>query len=65
MASVTAAEEALGENSEEAEAKLSLCKLDIELTQLSIDIEGKLASLASLTSTAPLTREQHGHVGGG
>ena len=41
MASVTAAEEALGENSGEAEAKLSLCKLDIELTQLSIDIEGK------------------------
>ena len=57
MASVTAAEEALGETSEEAEAKESLCKLESELVQLSIDIQEKLTYLASLASTALLTRE--------
>ena len=57
MASLSAAEEALGENSEEAEAKESLCKLESELLQLSIDIQVKLTSLDSQSSTALLTRE--------
>ena len=57
VASVTAAEEALGETCEEAEAKESLCKLESELFQLSIDLQEKLTCLASLASTALLTRE--------
>jgi hypothetical protein len=57
VASLSAAEEALGGNSEEAEAKESLSKLGGELFKLSIDIPG---NLASLSSTGLLTREQYG-----
>jgi hypothetical protein len=56
---VIAAEEALGETSEEEEAKESLCKLESELLQLNIDLQEKLTFLASLASTALLTREQY------
>ena len=38
------------------------CKLESELFQLSIDIEGKVASLASPATTSPLTREQKGSM---
>ena len=38
------------------------CKLESELFQLSIDIEGKVASLASPATTSPLTREQKGSI---
>ena len=57
VTSLSAAEEALGETSEEAEAKESLSKLGVELFKLSIDIPG---NLASLSSTGLLTREQYG-----
>ena len=60
--SVTVAMEAIGGVSEETEAKETTCKLASELFQLSIDIEGKLASLTTLSSTALLTREQYGSI---
>ena len=60
LVSLSAAEEALGENSEEAEAKESLSKLEGELLKLSIDIPGTIAHLATLSTTALLTREQYG-----
>ena len=40
VTSMSAAEEALGEDSEEAEAKEFICKLENELFQISIDIQG-------------------------
>ena len=54
--------EAIGEDNEGAEAKVTNCKLQSELFQLSIDIEGKVAYLASLTSSALLTRDQYGSI---
>ena len=60
--SVTAAQEAIGEDGEEAEAKVTNFKLESELFQLSIDIEGKAASLSSLATTSLLTREQYGSI---
>ena len=60
MVSLSAAEEALGENNEEVEAKESLSKLKGELLKLSIDITGTIAHFASLSTTALLTREQYG-----
>ena len=62
MTSLAAAEEILGHDSEEAETKETVSKLEGEILKLSIEIPGTITHLTSLSSTALLTREQYGGI---
>ena len=58
LKSVTAAREALGEDDEEEKVKEDVNAAQDEQFQLQVDIEGKVASLASMTNIALMTKEQ-------
>ena len=60
--SVSVARDTIGEDSDESEAKESTSNLEGEQFQLMVDVEGKVASLSSLSTTALLTREQYGSI---
>jgi hypothetical protein len=59
MKSLTAAREALGEDSEEEKAKEDISAVQDEQFQLQVDIEGKVAALDSMTKIALMTKEQY------
>ena len=59
MKCVTAAKESLGEDSEEEKSKGETNAVQDEMFQLQVDIEGKLASLDSMTRISLLTKEQY------